>query len=233
MRGKAGSAHFEMIIGFVFFVGFVLFLFMFLSPWSNSPLPSSALGELYDVFIENVNVSLSSVFVKAENDADCFLIDLPEELFDFSISGQDSRVTRLGGIGLESALSDGNLNVKSSGENFFRVALSPEFEDDVLPECDVLEDFELGGVVELEVVSYSALVDMRDRYYSDYSGLKAELGVSDIFDFAIVPEGMEEAAMEPIDGVPSNADVLARDYVVKVLNRDGDVSNERISFRIW
>ena len=232
MRGKVGSAHFEMIIGFVFFVGFVLFLFIFLNPWSSSSLPNSALGELYDSFWDRVSVPLSSVFVKANNDGECFLIDLPEELFKFSISGQDSRVTKLGGVGLLSGLNNGELNVDPSGENFFRVAISPEFDDSALLSCVVLNDFELGGVVELEVVSYSGLVAMKDKYDNDYDGLKRELMLVDVFDFAIVPEGLP-IVMEPVNGIPDGVDVLARDYVVKILNSDGDVSNERISFRIW
>ena len=33
--------------------------------------------------------------------------------------------------------------------------------------------------------------------------------------------------------VPDGVDVLAKEYVVKVLKNDSSVSNERVSFRIW
>ena len=57
--------------------------------------------------------------------------------------------------------------------------------------------------------------------------------VADIFDFAIVPEEMDEVVMKPASGVPDAVEVLARDYVVKVLKSNGAISNERISIRIW
>jgi len=235
MRGKIGAGHFEMIMGFVFFIGFVSFMFLFLSPWDDSALPNSAINKLYDGFFESVSVPLSSVFVSTEyvGNSNCFYIDLPSEIFRYAITDESSLVTRLGGVGIESDLdSSGRLNLRKD-DNFFRVAISPEFTDEGLGSCDRLDDFELGGVVELEVVSYSGLVAMRERYFSDYAGLKRDLRLADIFDFAIVPEGLDELVMEPDNGIPGAVEVLARDHVVKVLKSDGSVSNERISIRIW
>ncbi len=230
-----GSGHFEMIVGFVFFIGFVFYLFMFLSPWSNLSLPNSALEGLYDTFEEEVNTELSSVFVKANytGASTCFYIDLPSELFKYAITDEGSRVTRLGGIGIDSDIeSGGKLNLEKD-DNFFRVAISPEFSDSATLSCPDLTSFELGGVVELRVISYSGLTAMKSEYYSDYVALKRKLKLADIFDFAIVPEGMSEVIMIPESGIPGSAEVLAKDYVVKVLKGDGSVSNERISIRIW
>lgn len=234
-KNKKGSAHFEMIIGFVFFVGFVVYLFLFLSPWSGLGLPNSALEQLQDSFLDSVNTELSSVFVKANYSgaSSCFYIDLPDELFKYAITDGSSFVTRLGGVNIDSDLdSSGVLNLKKD-DDFFRVAISPEFNDGDVSSCDPLNDFELGGVVELEVVSYSKLNETKERYYNDYSGLKSDLRVADIFDFAIVPEGMDDFVMMPENGIPDASQVLAKDIAVKVLKSDGSVSNERISVRIW
>ena len=234
MRGKKGSAHFEMIVGFVFFIGFVMFMFMFLSPWDSSSLPNSALRNPYDAFEGEVNTNLSSVFIKTNytGTSTCFYIDLPSELFKYAITDESSFVTRLGGIGIDSDLVGGELKLDPS-ENFFRVAISPEFTDEGFGVCDPLDDFEIGGVVELEVVSYSKLEAMKLRYDTDYSGLKRDLKVADIFDFAIIPEDMDDIKMVYGSGIPDSVNVLAKDYVIKVLKSDGSVSNERISLRIW
>jgi len=233
-KSKKGAAHFEMIIGFVFFVGFVSFLFLFLSPWDSSSLQVSALSGLYNSFEERAYTNLSSVFIEANYTltGDCFYIDLPEEIFRYGIQDENSFVTRLGGVSIDSGLMGGDLNL-DSGDDFFRVAISPEFTDENVSSCDNLSDFELGGVVELRVFSYSALVEMNNSYYSDYAGLKKDLRLPSVFDFAIVPEGMPEIVMSPVDGVPYELDILAKDYVVKVLKSDGSVSNERFSLRVW
>lgn len=233
--GKKGAGHFEMITGFIFFIGSIFFMFMFLSPWDNLSLPNSALNELYDSFWEEVNTNLSSVFISADIEGlkgSCFMIDLPEDIFKYAITDDGSRVTVLGGDKISSKVDSGILQVHRQN-NFFRVALSPVFDDDESRSCAPLDNFELGGVVELEVVSYPELEVMNESYYSDYPGLKSRLKVVDIFDFAIVFEGMDEFRMEPEHGVPDGVDVLAKDYVVKVLKSNGAVSNERISFRIW
>jgi len=234
MRCKKAAAHFEMIIGFVFFVGFVFFLFLFLSPWDSSSLQVSALSGLYNSFEEMACTNLSSVFVEANytGNASCFYIDLPEELFRYGVQDESSFVTRLGGVSIDSGLAGGYLNLNKS-DSFFRVAISPEFSDENITCLDNLSDFELGGVVELRVFSYSALVGMNNSYYSDYVGLKRSLRVPDVFDFAIVPEGMPEIVMSPVDGVPYELEIMAKDYVVKVLKSDGSVSNERFSLRVW
>jgi hypothetical protein len=236
MRGKKGSGHFEMVIGFIFFIGSVFFMFMFLSPWDSSSLSNSALERLYDSFEEEVNTNLSSVFIGAEytGDKTCFRIDLPSELFvKYGASGDGSLVTLLGGVEIASSIATGETLELNNNGDFFRVAISPEFTNDGLGDCEDLDVFELGGVLELQVVSHSKLTEMHEKYYSDYNGLKRDLKVADIFNFAIVPEDMPELVMMPAGGVPDSVEVLARDYVIKILKSDGAVSNERISFRIW
>jgi len=235
MRGKKGAAHFEMIVGIVFFMGFVMFMFMFMSPWSSGSLPSSALEGLHNSLAREINVPLSSVFVAVNytGSDSCFYIDLPSELFKYTITDESSLVTRLGGVGIDSDLDGtGRLNLRKD-DNFFRVAISPEFSDGDVNSCGVLNDFELGGVVELEVASYSKLTDLNNSYHVDYDGLKSRLQVAEIFDFAIVPEAMPEFVMKPENGVPGGVDVTAKEYVLKVLRSNGQISNERISVWVW
>ena len=49
-----------------------------------------------------------------------------------------------------------------------------------------LNNYELGSITERQVVSYSALENMTNKYYSNYEGLKADLKVPFVFDFSIV-----------------------------------------------
>jgi hypothetical protein len=74
---------------------------------------------------------------------------------------------------------------------------------------------------------------MRVRYDDNYNELKRDLKVADIFDFAIVFEGLEEMSMEPSVEISDVVDILAKEYVVKVLRSNGEISNERVSIRIW
>jgi len=244
MRGlidkKKGAAHFEMIFSFVFFVGFVFFLFMVLKPQDTSTLSGSVIAALYDSFEEEVHTNLSNMFLKAEYDdvakPSCFEIVLPGRIFTYALNTGDSYVTTLAGADVNSDLAasggDGDLEINNDS-SFFRVAISPEFDDENIGDCGVLDNYELGSVVERRVISYGALENMTERYREHYEDLRTELRVPAIFDFAIVAENMSGIVMEPQFGVPDSVEVQAKDYVVEVLRDNGMLTNERFTLKIW
>ena len=235
---KKGSGHFEMVISFVFFVGFVFFLFVVLSPSEESQISGAVVYGLYNSFEEEVYTNLSEVFLKTNytGAGDCFYVELPGRIFTYALGAGDSYVTGLDGdnviSGIEESGSDGMLHIEET-EAFYRVAISPEFSDDGSSGCEVLNDYELGSIDGRRVISYSALASMATAYYTDYDGMKSSLGVPEIYDFAIVPETLISVRMEPPGIVSGSIEVLANDYVVEVLYANGTVINEKISFRIW
>ena len=243
MRGlinkkKRGAAHFEMIFSFVFFVGFVFFLFMILKPQDTSTLSGSVIAALYDSFEEEVHTNLSNMFLKTDYDditkPSCFVIELPGRIFTYALT--DSHVTDLAGTyassDLEVSGEMGDLEVNNIS-NFFRVAISPEFEDDGIGGCGILDNYELGSVIERRVVSMSALENMTERYRVDYEGLRSDLRVPSVFDFAIVAENMSGIVMEPQFGIPDSVEIQTQDYVVEVLDSNGGLTNERFTLKIW
>jgi len=238
MRGKSGSGHFEMIVSFVFFVGFVFFLFVVLEPHDVSTLSASVIRGFYDSFEEEVYTNLSRVFLKANyvGVGDCFDVVLPEGIFGYDVADGNSHVEGLEGVGVDSGFrgnnGGGDLSV-GSRDSYFRVSISPEFEDEGLAGCEALSDYELGGVVERRVVSYSALVEMKDRYYEDYDLLKEEMRIPAIFDFAVSCDDLPEVLMEPSHGIPGSGEVIARDYLMEVLYSDGAVSNGVFVLKVW
>jgi hypothetical protein len=234
MRGKIGAAHFEMIVSFVFFVGFVFFLFMILQPQDTSTLSGAVVAGLYDTFEESVHTNLSRVFLKAQygGDGSCFNVSLPDFIFHYELGDGHSYVTKLeDDIDIDSGLMSGDLNVKNDSNNF-RVAVSPEFTDEGVEDCEVLTEFDLGQPDERRVVSYGALVDMANRYDDEYDDLRNDLRVPAIFDFAIVSESLD-IEMEPLLGIPDSVEVIAEDRIVEVLKDDGTLVNERLTLKIW
>jgi hypothetical protein len=237
MINKRGAGHFEMIISFVFFVGFVFFLFVVLRPTSGTRISGAVVAGLYDSFEEEVYTNLSDVFLKADySGGGCFYVELPTRIFSYDLGTGDSYVVNLNGVDVDSGLIesgfDGDLNI-DSGDVFFRVAVSPEFSDEGVSGCTILDDYTLGSIYERKVISYSALATMASSYYIDYEGLKGDLRVPDVFDFAIVPETLDAVKMEPQSGVPDSGDVLVKDYIVEVLYTNGTVINERFSLKVW
>ena len=65
-----------MIISFVFFLGFVFFIFMVLKPYDASILSGAMVAGLYDSFEEKTHTNLSNLFLKANYTGtnDCFYV---------------------------------------------------------------------------------------------------------------------------------------------------------------
>ena len=239
VNGKKGVSHIEMIISFIFFVGFVFFLFLFLKPYDTTVLSGSVVVALYDSFEEEVHTNLTSLFLKADhtNTAECFYVELPGNIFAYAFT--ESRVTNLGEDVRDSELvkflPDANLNI-DAGDVYYRVAISPEFDEKEPSGCVAFvneneEPYVIGSKVERRVVSYGSLEDMENRYSVDYDGLKADLRVPETFEFFIVSEDLPEIEMRNF--VPSSVDVVAYDYVLEVLKDDGTIKNARFTLGVW
>jgi hypothetical protein len=242
MRCNRGSAHFEMIIAFVFFAGFTFSLFMFLSPQDDRVLSGAALSGFYDSFKEETAVNFSEIFLKVNTSGrdNCFIINLDRNNFKHDLSSSESIVENLGHTPISSQMdvsgSDVSFRIKQPGHSieFFRFFISSEFTRETFAEtCDDYGDFEIGSIVEKSVVSNSSLADMRNKYYSNYDELKKDLNIPFVFDFSIVMENLTEFNMKPESGIPSDVDVLAREYVFEILDSDGGLINEKISFILW
>ena len=68
---KRGAAHFEMIISFVFFIGFVFFLFIALKPYDTTTLSGAVVSGLYFSFEEATHTNLSDTFFSLLSKFDC------------------------------------------------------------------------------------------------------------------------------------------------------------------
>ncbi|MFH1238292.1 MAG: hypothetical protein ABIH79_02040 [archaeon] len=230
MIKKKGAAHLEMIISFVFFLGFVFFLFLTLKPYDMTVLSSSVVAGLYDSFEERIHTNLTNFFLKAEytGPSSCFYIQLPNEIFEYGFT--KSLVTDVSDVEISSEFENNNLNINSN-EIFYKVAISPEFHNNDLSSCEQLSNYSLGSLIERRVSSYHSLVNMSTRYIEDYENLKYDLNVPDVFDFGITCKELPEINMERL--VPSLGDVVSRNYVLEVLKDTGEVINARFTIKVW
>jgi len=237
---KKGASHFEMIISFIFFLGFVFFLFLFLKPYDTTVLSGSVVAALYDTFEEETHTNLTSLFLKADHQegvpGECFFILLPGEIFAYAFT--NSRVTDLADTFRDSDLdtlgSDANLNIDSD-DIYYEVDISPEFGDADLSGCVPFDGggtpYTLGSNNPRRVVSYSALEEMKERYGGgDYENLKVDLRVPDAFEFFIVSEELD---LEMKRLVPDSVNVITYDYVIEVLRNNGTIINARFTLGVW
>ncbi|MFA4960880.1 MAG: hypothetical protein WC548_04430 [Candidatus Pacearchaeota archaeon] len=232
---KRASGHLEMIFSFVFFVGFVFFLFLTLNPYDSKSLLESVNIGLKDSFWEMGETNLTTFFLKVDSsDNDCFSLQMQESemLFDFDFAR--SHVEDLDGNTFDSkfeATNNPRLTIRN-GSIYYRVFMSPEFENGPsINGCEEMEDYIIGNIIERNVLSNKSLTELRQKYYNNYGALKVDLGVPEIFDFSIISEEIPELNMEKT--APSSGEVYAKSYLFEVLNSGGEIINSRFIVKVW
>jgi hypothetical protein len=237
IKNKKGSGHLEMILSFVFFVGFVFLLFLLLKPYDTKSMLDSVMKGLENNIEERTIKNLTSFFLEANTSSgNCFYLDLSLEGSLFNYGYSNSYVEELpSGNKVNSSINDiGILKIKNApGIKHFKVHISSEFEDSIISEeCLAIEEanYDIGSILEREVFSYQELKELNNSYYSDYEGLKEELGIPKIYDFAITSDEIE-IRMERM--VPSSSEVLAKNLYYTVLKNDGDLINTGFNIRVW
>ena len=241
-RDKTGAAHFEMIISFVFFISFIFFLFIVLKPYNTQTLSGAVITGMYDSFNDEVTTNLTNVFLNANyseaypaGSDTCFRVELPNDIFAYGLS--ENIVSDISGNRIDSNIVGGDpssdLNVEDTTEDFYRVAISPDFSDNDTSGCAVIPNYIIGSLLEREVVSYSSLEVMKTRYDdpNGYESLKADLRIPSVFDYAILSSDLPGVTMTRV--VPDSGDVVANDYVLEVLYANGTVVNSRFTLMVW
>lgn len=236
IKDKRGSGHLEMIFSFVFFAGFVFLLFLLLKPYDTKSMLDSVLKGLEDNLEERTLKNLTTFFLEANTSSgNCFSLDLSLEGNLFTQGYSNSYVEELPSENkVDASINDvGLLKIKNPpGVKHFRVYISPEFEDSIISEpCQAIgTNYNIGSILERKVFSYRELEELNQSYYSNYEGLKEELGVPRIYDFAINSEEVE-IKMERL--VPPSSEVLAKNRYYTILKPDGKIINARFNIKVW
>ncbi|MBT3642958.1 hypothetical protein HN876_01235 [archaeon] len=231
---RKGSAHFEMVVSFMFFFSFVFFLFLIIEPVDSSTIPYVVGVGVEDAFEEQMSVPLAEVFVRKKalpDPNDCNNLSLPLELFNEELVG--SHTIRNGVLLLPSAVNSEGILKISRGDGRFSLSLSSEFVNDDIGDCIVIpsSDYSVGSIFEREVISYKKLTNLVNEYGVDYSTVRTDLNIPSSMDFSITSEDLPLINM--VRPIPDGVEVFSRTQVYQVLQEDSTLSNVRINFRVW
>jgi len=199
MKNKKSQSHLEMILSFVIFVGFVLFLLIYLNPIGRQEalVSLSLIDRVQTSIFENLSINYSyislvlnqSVLLPANKINDCFeLKNLPLDLSGALVlnSTEDAVPSVL-------SLDKKDLAIVYSGsERFYTAYFSPSFNS--LPfskgVCDSVDEdkYSLGTLGKDNVILANRINELNRSYFNDYKSLREDLHISADFDFAVYNE---------------------------------------------
>jgi len=235
---RKGSAHFEMIISFMFFFSFVFFLFLVIEPVDSSTIPYVVGNGLQDSFEERTQVALAEVFIQKDflgNPQGCNNLSLPVELFNEELT--NSHVLRRSNnlVWSSNVLSSGTLQLLRLN-GFYDVSLSSEFVDEDLVGCSDLDttpsaNYTVGSIYERDVVSYKKLTNLTNEYANNYSIARNDLNIPASMDFSITSEDLP--IIDMVRPIPDGVEVFSTTNVYQIIREDGTLTNARFNFRVW
>lgn len=231
MKGKKGAAHFEMIIAFVIFMGFVGFLFTIIKPYDTQVLTGSVIEGVFDSFKKETEVDFVKFFLRTEGTAtSCHNATLLLELFSYEL--RNTKTFDLNGDSVNSNV-DGEIIFLGDVPGYFYVYSSETFGDTSFV-CDndgVDLDPRIGSVTQKKVLSLSKLQEIEESYINDYEGTRVLLGVPEIYDFTIVSNDVSISLERER---PETGDIIAKDFLAEVLDEsEAKIINARFTLTVW
>ena len=215
---KKGSSHLEIIISFVLFMGFTMFLLFSIQPTKKDLLEESILLGLKNRFFDNVVTNVSGTLVNINQ-----TINVPASS-NRCIEGA-CKPTEFTGP----SIVDVGVPARTC---FHYVVSSSEFVSSPgqLSLCSSgPRNYTLGYIEKQQVISNKSLQVMQKKYYENYGGLKTDLGVPDVVDFAIISSNNFSMSKT----VPDDAEVIAAMYRKGVLYSNGSIVNQDFIVKVW
>lgn len=230
---KRGQSHIEFIISFALFTTFVVLILLLFKPSFKSS--EIGLNAIENSIMEKVNINLSFYSVKIPQVMqNCFCLNNDIGI-NFIVKDKNKNIINsfdAGGICI-------NKNEIASTTNFYYVYIyfSDEFGEPSKDGagCLSLQDsgVEKGPLRELSVVSNNSLYILNERYYTEYTQLKQELGITN-YDFGVlVLDDKGNSIVKMSRTIPLGRPVYSKDVPIEIIYKDGNSTYDIMRISAW
>lgn len=209
MKNKA-QMHVEIIISFIIFVGFLIFIFVFINPLDTTPGKQISTEEVKQALIRNMSEEMGILSVIVKTTEDCyFLTDVNEYGSNFiEIKEAPRKYT----IYFSDVFGEGIISCTSKPDRNF--TLGVYYKDEI-----IFEDYVKG---------------LKNSYEKNYELTKKDLGVSSDFSFSFKDfSGDILPALSVSRESPTGVERDAQEFPVRIIDSSGNIQNLVINVRIW
>jgi len=210
---KKGQGHVEMMISTVFFLGFLVFVFIFMNPF-NVIKQGISLDPAKNAILKEIQSDVGILSVIVNTTSDCYNL---------------TEINFLHGNNFTEAVNLGRKYSIYYG-NFFDPGVVG-YNSCYFP--GVQMNYTLGGYIEEKMIVYERIQALKSFYDSNYGGTKDLLGIGD-FEFQFKDFNNSEIPELSVRGkIPENVDVFSRENPVRVINKAGDIREYIFKIRVW
>ena len=210
---KSAQAHVEIILATVLFVGFLIFVFIFLNSSfrTNEDIP---VRNMQEKILDRISSDIGKLPVIVNTTDDCYSLDKVDKDYGKKfVEVHDNNNPR------KYTIYYGNFFDKSIVGNI---------------SCSEKEsrNFSFGIYSEEEIIVEKKIKDLKAEY-DNYAALKESLGVDDfLFEFKNF-DGLIINELSVERKIPENTDVVSRDFPVRVMNNHAEIQELILNIKSW
>ena len=212
MVSKLAQAHVEIILSTVLFVGFLIFVFIFLN-YSFKTSQDISTEKIENKILESISTDLGKLLVVVDDaDEDCYSLDeVQEEYGEIFVEVHDLINPRRYTIYYGDFFDQGDIgDISCSGKTG--------------------RDFAFGVYANEEIIVSQKIKDFKTAYEADYENLRQSLVIGDFsFQFKNL-DGVILPKLSIVEKIPESVDVVSIDFPVRVVDVGG-VEEDPIVFQ--
>lgn len=227
-----GAGNIEFILAFVLFVSFTATALYFFSPVKNVQTLESSREYVEGAIVANASVELESysIIIDEDNHENNIEVSLP------GISSTKS-VRAVGYYGnlLESKRETNSDRVcfSRSQERLIALYFSEDIEGEWGGCSGSAEGYEIASSTRANAISEKKILQLKERYSTNYSLLKKELGVPSGIDFSFSFEFPDNENITAERAIPLRREVFSDVQTKEILRENGELVFGYISVKVW
>jgi len=217
-KSKKSQGHVEMVLSFVLFVGFLIFIFMFINPLIRFE-EKSTINKEKDVIISKISENIGKVPVVVE-DGYCYPLNEIKNRYGDKFIEKD----------------EGTFSKDSTNYHRYTLYFFGDKTVDV-PVCGSITEnggqkkYKIGTYSKEKLVLISKIIQLKGEYDNDYINLKKQLAIGD-FSFSIKDlDGITVELWSVSKQIPKNTNVVSIDIPIKILVDMNDLGNKKSQFK--
>lgn len=234
MLYKKGLGHVEAILSFVIFIGFLVFAFVFFSPFHSGRTRESTLEyawrELGDVTAEQLDSY--SVFITQQNAPPLIAIAIPNIPANWKATVQDRT-----GVPIASYTDNGGtVHFQRPTDNFVRIKYSPSFLAGSGPSGTLLptSDYSISSSETKDIRFEHLFTLLSSNYTMNYTGLKKQFNLPTRVDFGFSVKFADGSEVRASKDIPEGVEVLSQaDHLEIVRMPSGKIEYADVSVFVW
>ncbi len=214
LNSKRSQGHVEIILSFVIFIGFLLFLFIFMNPFAKTKETSYIMDNIQKSIINEISDEVGKLSVVV-NENKCY---------------DNSKFNQYSNLGNKIRVVQDNVNTRK-----YNVYYGDFFEENN-PACSLEHDYTLGTYSIEKMIIYNKIESLVTKYNSNYEDLKKSLGITNNFLFEIKDlDGtkIDALSVEYLKNIPTGIDIEAREIPIRIIQSNGIIIEKKLYIRAW